>query len=183
MKTLPRETPDPVALVQAAFASIQEDEIPFDTVTDHLFSAAVIAGRVELQPTSSGGVKATVAGNVFEIALPLGLSRFRAVLARIGVICNAASLKNSFWGRLQAVLQRQGLVKDRYNTERRNQPFSYRTCVIPDVAGSPLYVLEDAVLSLRDSNGADHTLKVTMKNSPGGSLLTLEALPVEPRPS
>jgi hypothetical protein len=175
MKTTEIKLVDPQALVREAFGSIKKHEIPFDFITDRLFLAAIRAGSLELLPSASGGLGVNLAGSPpFEVPLPFGLSRFRSILARIGTICNAASSKTSLSGRLRGQLQKVGILSDKYNTEHRKHEFSYRRCSFPPVPGSPLYALDDAVLSLRGPERKNYDLKVTMKNSPGKSFLKLE---------
>ena len=160
-------------LIIRAFARIKEQTPDFYEVVDDLLFAATAVDSVEVKPASTNSLSAKLANRgASEIALPLGMSSFRSVLARVGTICHSASTKSTLRGKFRAWLSRKKILSDTYCTEAEGQRFIYRSCRLEPIVGSPLYAL-DATLQICDRKGAAFNLKITMNNSLGHLFLKI----------
>jgi hypothetical protein len=142
--------------------------------TDQLVRAAVRTRRLCLK-AGPNGILVVIIGDddeIFDVKLPCDNgSSFRAILARIGVICHATARKHSFQGRMRALLIRFGLGADRFLIEQKDAPIRYLRAVLRKQPGSPLYRV-DAELEVQEEGGVVKLLHVHMENSPNNLFLT-----------
>ena len=163
------------SLIKEAFGYIQKHTPNLNPVTDKLFLATLLAGKLEISVASTKSLSVRLAdAKAFEIAVPFGISTFRTILARLAVICRAASEKGSFRGRLKSRLRASGIIRDVYAIERRGQTFIFKASDLRGGPGSGLYGLDDVSLKLRDRCGKNYNLKLTTKNELGNFYLRME---------
>ncbi len=172
-----QQMPESALLIKRSFGRIKDYTPDLEEIADDLFLAAIQTGSVELKPAEVDALDVQLPdAESFEVPLPVGLSSFRSVLARIGIICMSASQKNHLIGRFRGWLCDLGVLKDKLLVSMPHKPFVYRRCSFKPISGSPVYVL-DGVLQLRDSSRKTHSLKITMKNSASDMYLKMERLP------
>ncbi|HEV2394298.1 MAG TPA: DEAD/DEAH box helicase [Verrucomicrobiae bacterium] len=129
-------------LVQA-FEMFERNSETVVPVVDQILVAATKAPRIDIKPTPAGRLVVTLSeGETFEVSIPGDLSAFRAILARVGVICGAAAEKHTISGKTKAFLMPWGAIPDKRAVERRNQTIEYASAVVREQPGSPLYKVD-----------------------------------------
>jgi hypothetical protein len=151
--------------LQAFEAGIKSpNEEAFVEAVNHLLVAAFYAQTFELSVHDDAKVWARVGGQDYRpIELPHGVGTFRTILARVGTICRAASLKVALLGKARALLIRVGVIADKYMTEQKSRYLEYVRATIRDQPGSPLYVL-DADLHVKIRGGDAARMAIKMSN-------------------
>jgi hypothetical protein len=162
-----------VAALEAALGALKGENVQFLQAVDKLLVAALRSDVLEASVVEGSKVLVKLGNDVSKIIeLPHGVSTFRAILARVGTICDSAAKKSSFVGKARALLVRAGVVADNTLTERRSQEIKYLSASIRGQAGSPLYSL-DGVLLVEDRGGEEARLHIVMENTGKGQRLTI----------
>jgi len=162
-------------MLRQAFQQYQENPGTVVPVADQILCAAMQGLKLNFTPTPSGRLAVAIAEEeIFEVGLPHGsVSSFRTLLARFGVICDAAAEKRSLAGKAKALLKRGGLVADKTVTERKNRTIEYVGAVLREQPGSPLYKV-DADLDVKLPNATAIPLHLIMQNELGKLFLLIE---------